>query len=96
MTMLANIPSCACSEVARLEDPSCASIQCHQLIHQTVDVTVEASQFEAGISGHALRIGNFSRQVHVVGNLISGVGQGGVNLGHNIVDGAVPRNMTGV
>ena len=84
-----------CSEVARLQDPSCGSITCHQLLNQTVDVTVEASQFGAGIGGHALRIGNFSRQVHVVGNLISGVGQGGVKLGHNIVDGAVPRNMTG-
>jgi|EP01046_Picozoa_sp_COSAG06_P019593 hypothetical protein len=48
---------------------------------QTVDVTVEASQFLAGISGHAVRAGNFSRQVHIVGNHISQVGQGGVKLG---------------
>ena len=87
---------CMCSEVARLQDPSCGSITCHQLLNQTVDVIVEGSQFRAGIGGHAVRIGNFSRQVHVVGNLISGVGQGGIKLGHNIVDGVVPRNMTGV
>ena len=84
------------SKVARLQDPSCGSIRCHQLVNQTVDVTIEASQFRAGISGHALRIGNFSKQVHVTGNVISGVGQGGVKLGHNIVDGSVPRNMTGI
>ena len=90
--MLNDVP---CSDVARLHDPSCGSISCHQLLHQTIDVTIEASQFLAGISGHAIRIGNFSKQVHAVGNLISRVGQGGIKLGHNIVDGAVPRNMTG-
>ena len=81
--------------MARINDPTCGALSCHKLLHQTTDITVEASQFLAGISGNAVRVGNFSTRVSILGNHISEVGQGGIKLGHDIVDGAVPRNMSG-
>ena len=83
------------SDVARLDDPSCGSLSCHKLLAQATDITVEACQFLAGLGGHAVRIGNHSAQVSVVGNHMSQLGQGGVKLGDLIIDGDVPRNLTG-
>ena len=40
--------------MARLDDPSCGSLSCRQLLAQTTDITVEACQFLAGLGGHAV------------------------------------------
>ena len=44
------------------------------------DVTVEACNFLASCGGHAVAVGNASRDCAIVGNLVDGVGQGGVVL----------------
>jgi hypothetical protein len=42
-------------------------------ISNSSDVRIESSQFLAGISGYAIRLGNFSSNIQIMGNLFADV-----------------------
>jgi hypothetical protein len=56
-------------------------------ISNSSDIRIEASQFLAGISGYGIRIGNYSSNVQVIGNLFADLGQGGVLMGNSNMNG---------
>ena len=61
-------------------------------ISNSTDIQIEASQFLAGIGGYAVRVGNWSTGIKVIGNLMAELGQGGVLLGNTNMNGIVPSS----
>lgn len=59
-------------------------------ISNSTDIHIEASQFLAGIGGYAVRVGNFSTDINIIGNLMAGLGQGGVMMGNTNLNGLLP------